>query len=280
MKCRSGPISAFSSFNYELLLGGGKRRLVLFVLVLVLGILASAVPSGASTVGCAGASGGPFDFTSLTAALNAPGALMNNTITLSGICTESAVIFGAQNLNIIGTPGAALMDPGGSAIGAVLEIDNSQGMNVRTLRIQLSARTAATGIPGVAVNSSTVHLFQCQIEGAAGSDGIDISGPNADVRIHGGIIENNNDGQGNGEGVFVQGPGAILFLLSDEAGNCPLIQGSGDSGIWATATGAHVAIPPIRGCATIQNNFTGIQLNLGATVGIGVSQNTPVRFSY
>ena len=104
MKCRSGPISAFSSFNYELLLGGGKRRLVLFVLVLVLGILASAVPSGASTVGCAGASGGPFDFTSLTAALSAPMALINNTITVSGTCTEFVLVPGAQTYRSSATP--------------------------------------------------------------------------------------------------------------------------------------------------------------------------------
>jgi hypothetical protein len=90
MKAKGG-LTSVCSFLFD----RGKRRLVL--IVLVSGILASAVPSRASTVGCAGASGA-FDFPTLTLALNAPGALINNTITVSGTCTEPVVVAGARNL--------------------------------------------------------------------------------------------------------------------------------------------------------------------------------------
>src|SRR5262249_48832464 len=113
-------------------------RLELLLLVLS-AILAFAAPSRASTVGCAGASGGPFDYPTLTAALSAPGALANNVILVSGACTEAVVISGAQNLQIAAaTAGAALVDPGGSPanFGAVLEIDNSQVVQLVGMTIQ------------------------------------------------------------------------------------------------------------------------------------------------
>ncbi len=227
------------------------------------------------TVGCAGATG-TFDFSTLTAAL-AANPTGNVEIDVSGICTEAVVIAGLQNLTIMGTPGAALVDPGGSPpnFGAVLEIDNSQGVFLRNLSFQVAPRTVDNAIPIILVDSSNVRVFQCRLEGAGASDGIDMF--QSTVRLIGGtVIENNNDGQGDGDGVAVFGPGALLFLLSDSSGNCPLIQGNGDSGIFAGRGGTTVRAPLGRGCAIIQNNgFAGIAGNLGATIELNVSQANP-----
>jgi hypothetical protein len=227
------------------------------------------------TVGCPGAAGGPFDYSSLTAALSAF-PLTNVTITVSGTCTEAVVINGAQNLQIISTPGAGLVDPGGSPanFGAVMEIDNSQNVIVQGLSIEVASRTIDNAIPVILVQTSDVRIVQDRIEGAGASDGIDMF--EATVRLIGATtIENNNDGLGDGEGVFLQGPNAALILLGDASGNCPLIQGNGDSGIFSGGGGTTVRAPGGRGCATIQNNFSGIDGNLGATIVLNVLQANP-----
>ena len=112
------------------------------------------------------------------------------------------------------------------------------------------------------------------MEGAGASDGIDIF--QGTVRLFGAtVIENNNDGQGDGEGVFVQGPNALLVLRSDPSG-CPLIQGNGDSGIFASGSGATVRVPLGLGCGTIQNNGAyGIAGGGGATIVLNVPQANP-----
>lgn len=227
------------------------------------------------TVGCAGATGGPFNYTTLTAAVQA-NPTGNVEIDVSGTCTEAVVVAGVQNLLILGAPGAALVDPGGSPpnFSAVLEIDNSQNVRVQGLSIQVASRTIDNAIPVILVQSSDVRIVQDRIEGAGASDGIDMF--QATVRLIGAtIIENNNDGQGDGEGVFLQGPNATLTLQADASGNCPLIQGNGDSGIFASQGGATVRAPGGRGCATIQNNFSGIDGNLGATIVLNVLQANP-----
>ncbi len=266
------PISTHPSVTHHLLSNRRARYIAMFILVLTCGLLA--VPARASTVGCAGASGGPFDFPTLNAALSAPGALTNNAIFVSGTCTEFVLIAGAQNLQIIGNPGAALVDPGGSPpnFGAVLEIDNSQFVVLRGLSIQVASRTIDNAIPVILVQSSDVRVFGCRLEGAGASDGIDMF--QSTVRLIGAtVIENNNDGQGDGEGVFLQGPNATLFLFADGSGNCPTIQGNGDNGIFAFGGGATVINRPGRGCGTIQNNgFTGIFGNLGATLNLQLFQ--------
>lgn len=226
------------------------------------------------TVGCAGASGGPFSYSTLTAALVANPA-GNVEIDVSGTCTEAVIVAGAQNLRIVGTAGAALMDPGGSPpnFSAVLEIDNSQNVTVKGMLIQVISRTSDTAIPVIRIQSSDVQIVQDRIEGAGASDGIDMF--HSTVRLIGAtVIENNNDGLGDGEGVAAFG-GSILFLLSDFSG-CPLIQGNGDNGILAQGGGTTVLVPLGPGCATIQNNgFVGIFGRHGATIDLNVSQTNP-----
>lgn len=228
------------------------------------------------TVGCAGATGGPFNYTTLTAAVQANPA-GNVEIDVSGICTEAVVVAGAQNLRIVGTAGAALIDPGGSppSFGAVLEIDNSQNVTVQGLSFQMAPRTVEVSIPAILVQSSDVRVVQDRIEGAGASDGIDLS--QATVRLIGAtIIENNDDGQGDGEGIAMAGPSALLILLKDSGGNCPLIQRNGDNGIFAGGGGTTVRAPLGLGCAVIQNNgSSGIFGNLGATIVLNVPQANP-----
>lgn len=227
------------------------------------------------TVGCAGASGGPFNYSTLTAALVANPA-GNVEIDVSGTCTEAVVVAGVQNLFIVGTPGAALVDPGGSPpnFNAVLEIDNSSNVLVQSMSFQAASRDVNNAIPVILVQSSDVRIVQNRIEGAGASDGIDIL--QGTVRLFGAtVIENNNDGQGDGEGVFVQGPNALLALRSDPSG-CPLIQGNGDNGILAIGSGATVRVPLGIGCGTIQNNgSSAIAGNLGATIVLNVPQANP-----
>lgn len=227
------------------------------------------------TVGCAGAPGGPFNYSTLTAALVANPA-GNVEIDVSGTCTEAVVVAGVQNLFIVGTPGAALVDPGGSPpnFNAVLEIDNSSNVLVQSMSFQAASRDVNNAIPVILVQSSDVRIVQNRIEGAGASDGIDIL--QGTVRLFGAtVIENNNDGQGDGEGVFVQGPNALLALRSDPSG-CPLIQGNGDNGILATGSGATVRVPLGIGCGTIQNNgSSAIAGNLGATIVLNVPQANP-----
>jgi len=233
-------------------------------------------PAQAVTVGCAGATGGPFDFPTLTAAL-ATFPTGNVAINVSGTCTEAVVVAGVQNLLILGAPGAALVDPGGSPpnFGAVLEIDNSQNVTVADLSIQVASRTIDNAIPVILVQSSDVRIVRDRIEGAGASDGIDMF--QSTVRLIGAtVIENNNDGLGDGEGVFLQGPNAALILRADGSGNCPVIQGNGDTGIFAFGGGADVRTPFGPGCATIQNNgFVGVFGSLGATIELNLGQANP-----
>jgi hypothetical protein len=244
------------------------RRLILLLTFI---LIAGAAEAANVTVGCAGATG-TFDFPSITAALQAnPGG--NVAVTVSGTCSEAVVLANMQNVQLIGTPGAALVDPGDNPanFGAVLEIDNSQNITVQNLSIQVAVRAIDFQIPVVAVSGSNVDFRSAKIEGGGPSDGIDVL--QSTVRLIGAtVIENNNDGQGIGEGVFVQGPSASVNLRRDLAGNCPLIQGNGDNGIWLTGTGALLR----GGCAVIQNNgLAGISASGGANITLGVPQATP-----
>lgn len=229
------------------------------------------------TVGCAGATGGSFNFPTLTAALVANPA-GNVEIDVSGTCTEAIIVAGVQNLSIVGTPGAALVDPGGSppSFGAVLEIDNSTNVIVQGMSFQVAFRDVSNAIPAILVQSSDVRIVGTRLEGAGASDGIDMF--QSTVRLIGAtIIENNNDGLGDGEGVALF-ENSLLLLLSDSSGNCPLLQGNGDNGILAGNGGTIVRAPLGLGCATIQNNaFVGITGNLGATIELNVPQANPGR---
>lgn len=247
------------------------------VFILLCCILVASSAEANVTVGCAGATGGgPFNYPTLTAALlgNPTG---NVEIDVSGTCTEAVVIAGVQNLSIVGIAGAALVDPGGSPpnFNAVLEIDNSSNVLVQNMSLQVASRDVNNATPIVLVQSSDVRVFGSKLEGAGASDGIDMF--QSTVRLIGAtLIENNNDGHGDGEGVFLQGPNALLIVRADGAGNCPVIQGNGDNGILAQGGGTVVRAPLGPGCATIQNNGSAAVFeNVGATIQLNVPQANP-----
>src|SRR5260370_17348076 len=108
----------------RILLSRGAGMLLLLLLATSSNAFANNV-----TVGCAG-SVGVFDYNSLQSALNALHAISSrdHQITVSGTCTESAIVFDFQNLHIIGNPLAPLAHPTPNAPGdsnAVLAIINS-----------------------------------------------------------------------------------------------------------------------------------------------------------
>jgi hypothetical protein len=240
--------------------------------IVALAVLIFACEAHAATVGCNGAPAGTYDFSTLTAAVNgAP--LSNNTITIYGTCTEDVVINGAQNLTIAGSAGAVLLDAGltNSLAAGVLEIDNSQNVAIQNLKIQLISYSFYGPFPGIVVNSSLITVQQVDIEGNSGTDGIDINSMSHVQFLTSNTIENNNDGQGNGEGVSLSGPAASMAFGNGPAG-CLLIQGNGDDGILASGQASVSIATRPNHCATIQNNGNfGVQASGSSTAGL----NTP-----
>lgn len=262
----------------------GAPRWVRFTLSL--GLLAFACEARATTVGCNGAPSGTYDFPTLTAAVSgAP--LSSNTITVYGTCTEDVVISGAQNLTIAGAPGAVLMDAGmiNVVAGGILEIDNSQNVTIQNLKFQLTSYPVYGPSPAILVNGSSLLMEGIDIEGASGTDGMDIN-PNSSVQLIGAnTIENNNDGQADGEGISLTGPAANLMIGSGPGApvGCTVIQGNGDDGVLASAQASVGIIGFPNRCITIQNNgafgvqisgsSTGVLSNRGPSTNITLSGN-------
>jgi hypothetical protein len=253
----------------------------IFKLAKVLFLLAAlgfAAQARATTVGCGGASG-TYDFSTLAAAISGA-SLSNNTITIYGTCTEDVVITGAQNLVIAGAPGAVLADAGSITVSAagVLEIDNSQNVTIQNLKILLSPYGYYGPFPGIAVNGSSLRLISIDIEGNTGTDGIDAGG-NSNVQMAGNnVIENNDDGQGNGEGISLAGPASNLSI-GPGIGNpgCTLIENNGGDGIAADGQASVNIVGNPNFCATIQNNGgIGVFLQVGSTGHIANVYRTPV----
>lgn len=234
-------------------------------------LLAFVGQAQATTVGCNGAPAGTYDFPTLSAAINgAP--LSNNTVTIYGTCTEDVIINAAQNLTIGGSTGAVLMDAGltNGPAGGVLEIDNSQNVTIQNLKIQLSSYSFYGPFPGIAVNGSTVAVEQIDIEGSSGTDGIDIN-PMSHVQFLGSnTIENNSDGQGNGEGISIQGPSASIAFGPGGPFGCLVIQGNGDAGVLASGQASLNIVAKPNHCVTIQNNGGfGVQVSGSSTGHLG-----------
>jgi len=252
-----------------------------FQMVLVILFLGLGAQANATTVGCNGAPAGTYDFPTLTAAITgAP--LSNNSITIYGTCTEAVVITGAQNLTIAGAPGAVLADPG---IGnAVLDFESSQNVALQTIKIQMASYPFYGPTPGILVNNSTLNITSCDIEGSAGTDGIDINPSSSVLMLGNNLIENNNDGQSNGEGISLTGPAANLQIGGGpQAASCTTIQGNGDDGISAYNLSSVLIRTFPTTCATIQNNgsfgvqaaeqSTGLLVNRGSTSTLTLSGN-------
>jgi hypothetical protein len=216
------------------------------------------------TVGCAG--GPPGNYASLSAALAAV-SHNGDTITVSGTCTEVVAIAGFTDLTIIGTPGAALVEPVGvNPLGAVLDISNSQNVVIQTLRIQAVPHVPETAIVVVAVSNSSAEFQDSTIAGASWTEGIVVV-PTSSVTLVGAtVVENNPDGGG----VWASGSGASVLVRRSGSG-CPVIRNNGD-GLFADNNGTI----NVRQCAVISgNSFAGIAATAGGTVDIRNPQSTP-----
>lgn len=232
----------------------------------------------ATTVGCNGAPSGTYDFPTLTAAV-AGAPLSNNTITIYGTCTEDVVINGAQNLTIVGATGALLNDAGltNSNAGGVLEIDNSQNVSLQNLKIQMASYPFYGPFPGIAVNASALLIQQIDIEGSSGTDGIDINAMSNVQFLGANLIENNNDGQANGEGIDLTGPAASLTYGPGGPAGCLVIQGNGDDGILAESQASVNMLVNANHCLTVQNNGGfGVQISTGSSGHLANRSAAPV----
>jgi hypothetical protein len=245
-----------------------------FQLLLAVLFVGFSARANATTVGCSGAPSGTYDFPTLTAAI-AGAPLSNNSITLYGTCTEAVVITGAQNLTISGAPGAVLADPG---IGnAVLDFESSQNVALQTIKIQMASYPFYGPVSGIFVNNSNLAITSVDIEGGAGTDGIDINPSSSVLMLGNNLIENNNDGQGNGEGISVTGPSANLQIgAGPHAASCTTIQGNGDDGIVALPLASvNIHTSPTT-CATIQNNGSfGVQISRNSIGTLSNRGNAP-----
>jgi hypothetical protein len=241
----------------------------MLVLFAVMVAVAPAALADNVTVGCAGSSG-TFDYTSLSDALAAV-SHNGDTITVSGTCTELVVIGDFNNLTIIGTAGASVVEPlGGNPQGDVVDITDSQNVLIQSLRVQAVAHTPETAIPVVAIANSSVTFRDSTIQGSTQTDGLNVF-PTSNVSIVGGsVIENNPDGAG----VFATGSGASvnIFRGGPLDAPCPLIRNNGD-GLDAFDN-ASIAV---RQCATIRDNIitAGVAAFNGGTVIVINPQATP-----
>ncbi len=241
---------------------------MLFLLAVTMAVAPVAHTTNA-TVGCAGSSG-TFDHASLGAALAAV-SQNGDTITVSGTCTELVVIAGFNNLTIIGTAGASVVEPlGGNPQGSVMEITDSQNVQIQGLRIEAVAHTPATFITVVLIGNSSVTFRDSTVVGSDNTDGINVV-PNSNVAIVGGtVIENNPDGSG----VFASGSGASVdvFRAAPLGMPCPLIHNNGD-GLDATNN----ATITVRQCATVRDNgiTAGVAAFNGGTAIVAAPQSTP-----
>src|SRR5258708_34883437 len=168
-------------------------RASVFAVLLTFFLLPAAARAANVTVGCGGVSG-TYDFTTITAALNAIGQTGPSTITVSGTCQEKVSLNNARSITIISGPsGAAVVGPLDSD---TFDISLSQDITLWSLDISGTFSTTANGGgAGVSITeASDVHILGCNIHDTQ-ADGV-IAAPGSIVFLRGTTIQNNtpNDG--------------------------------------------------------------------------------------
>jgi parallel beta helix pectate lyase-like protein len=256
------------------------RSLALSLLVLVLAFSSNASANNV-TVGCAGAAG-VFDFNSLQSALNALHAISNRNhqITLSGTCTETANITDFENLRLIGTPGATLVDPGPGGPGdpnAVLVVQLSKNVFVQGITLQGLGSTGGT--LSIVFDSTSVNFDQCTFQNAGA--GIFLN-QGSFVNVSESVIQNNGLGiRVSGSVMTVGAPGggpAQTYLQNNGTGI--QVDENAQMNVYTTTTiqnnsgvGINVTGGRLRLCCAgniqILNNFRGIAVNYGSVDMIG-----------
>lgn len=207
-----------------------------------------------ASVGCSGAVGS-FDYSSITAALNALAALShrNHHIAVSGTCSEVVRIAELDEIRIVGTAGAMVVDPGAAIpFGfGIFEIGGSRNVHIENLTVRGSG---PSGRAGVHIANSTVTIRQSVIEhgGNGGGGGVFIHGSSA-ARIFNSTIQDNSP-----NGVRVDGPSEVVIGQVSNDSTPTVIQRNG-AGVTARLGGQ----ARIHGATVIQDNGTGLNINGG-----------------
>lgn len=115
-----------------------NKFLVAGSLVLMLLVVGLPAQAATVTVGCPGAAGGPFDFTSMNDALASLHAIShrNHQINVTGVCAEAIVVDDFENLRIIGSGGATFSDPGAATPAPNLVIIRSRNVHIEGVTLR------------------------------------------------------------------------------------------------------------------------------------------------
>ncbi len=165
-----------------------KTRL-LFLLLPLFSMLGLPVRAASVTVGCAGAVGGPFDYATLGDALTNLHVISfrDHDVTISGVCSEYVTLFDFENLRLIGTAGAVILDPG-TSLEPTVTIDRSEHLEIQSLTI----RGTNQDVDLIRVfHGSEVQFRDCVIE--RGGLGMFINSL-SHVRVFGTAIQDNGSG--------------------------------------------------------------------------------------
>jgi hypothetical protein len=246
--------------------------------LLALSILVPSTTARAATVsvGCPGATGGPYDHASLTAALVALDPNIPNTINVEGDCHNEAVqLFGFRSLTIQGpTGGTATISHDQGTCGTPASGFAGRPVLLATDSHQLQLRRLIlTGGAGVSLDDSSGGMQAVTVENSIGN-GINLNNASnlGFQGVSGGptpnVIQNNcgtgltvspgssagmnnsNTIQNNGgQGVFVSGN--LNLNGGPDASNQILIQNNTRQGIVAGQRAAQVSA---GGHVVIQNN--------------------------
>ncbi len=190
--------------------------------------------------------------------INTQLALLNpadqNTVTITGNCTESVVVTGFSNLTLQG-PAGLNQPPNGTA----LHIRKSDGVIVKDVTFEGSA--SATGMPALVVvaSSTGVGFNNCTFLNSAGA-GLQIDSSTAG--LNGGMIL-----QSAGQGMVISGPSSVS--LSGWDPNAPVYvlnngtKNTGD-GISVGQGGSLMMGPYVQ---VVGSSGNGITLTGGSVVG-------------
>lgn len=197
------------------------------------------------TVGCAGASGGFYDYTSLADAIAGVKAISyrDHYIQVSGTCTEVANLDRMANVTIAGTTGAALVEPPGPRLTySILGVNGSTGIRIHGLTFRgADARRAL-----LVVYDSTVEIDECVFEQSI--EGIFVHG-NSNASIRRSIIQDTT-----WYGIRVDG-NANVGIGDVENDLVPtVIRRNSGAGVIARNQG----VATIHGATEITDNGTGV----------------------
>ncbi len=227
------------------------KRLFLFSLLIAL----AASPAAAMnvTVGCPG--GAPGTYGSISAAVAALQPEQAHTIFVSGTCTENVGVHGFEDLRIIGTPAATILDPGALPNNPPIVFVVRSRVALENLTIGVVPPTSAY-VPVVVGGgpTSSVELNRCTLQGGDFPGGLWVH-PGSLAVLRSTVIQDNVN-----SGARVDA-GARIVVSELFPGDAPsIIQRNTFAGI-GLSDGATLTFRD--GGNVIQNNNTGINTSGG-----------------